>query len=101
MNNELFEEIDEKVKKILNKYKNIIVEYETEGDEWERINDIDYIIVIENSKTALQTLVRIRNEIYNNDELFINEFIEEQVGDQIADDEEYFVVDFYIGLNRW
>lgn len=100
MNNELFEEIDKKVKKILDKYKNIIIEYETEGDEWERINDIDYIIVIENSKTALQTLVRIRNEIYNNDELFINEFIEEQVGDQMADDEEYFVVDFYIGLNR-
>lgn len=76
--------------------------YEYEGDyKGDCANDsANYIIIVKNNPKALQTLVLLRNSMINSDMFSVYEFIEEQVADQIADEDEYLVADFYISKNR-
>ena len=91
------DEIDQEVTKIFEQYPEI--EYEIE-DEEQNYDDINYAVVIKNTSTALQTLVKVRNHIHNSDKLSIYEFLEEQVADQMADNNEYLTADFYIKLKK-
>ena len=55
---------------------------------------------MKNTPSALQRLVLLRNTFINSEKFSIYEFIEEQVGDQMADGDEDLVVDFYIGYKN-
>ena len=72
-------------------------EYEGDYDGDMKRDEANYIIIMKNTPSALQRLVLLRNKIKNSDKFSIYEFIEEQIGDQMADGDEYLVVDFYIG----
>lgn len=91
------DEIDQEITKIFEQYPEI--EYEID-DEEQDYDDINYAVIIKNTSTALQTLVKARNHIHNNDKLSIYEFLEEQVADQMADNNEYLTADFYIKLKK-
>ena len=45
-------------------------------------------------------LTNEKNELQNSEKFSVYEFIEEQVGDQMADGDEDLVVDFYIGYKN-
>lgn len=72
--------------------------YEYEGDyDGDMIrNEANYIIIMRNTPSALQRIVLLRNLINKSENLEVYEFLEEQVADQMADADEFLVVDFYI-----
>lgn len=87
------------IRKFLETNNELDFTFEYEGDyngDMKR-DEANYIIIMKNTPSALQRLVLLRNKIKNSDKFSIYEFIEEQVGDQMADGDEYLVVDFYIG----
>ena len=75
-------------------------EYEGYYDEDMKRDEANYIIIVKNTPSALQRLVLLRNTFINSEKFSIYEFIEEQVGDQMADGDEDLVVDFYIGYKN-
>lgn len=82
----------------LEQIKELDFRYEYEGDyDGDMIrNQADYIIIMRNTPSALQRIVLLRNLINKSQNLKVYEFLEEQVADQMADADEFLVVDFYI-----
>lgn len=90
--------IDEIAKFLEQEMNELDFMFEYEGDYEEDIkrDEANYIISTKNTPSALQKIVLLRNKIENSDKFEIYEFLEEQVCDQIADGDEYLIVDFYI-----
>lgn len=74
--------------------------YEGDYDGDMARDEANYIIIMKNTPSALQRLVILRNMLQNSDKFSIYEFLEEQVGDQMADGDEHLIVDFYIGYKN-
>lgn len=75
-------------------------EYEGDYDGDIKRNEVNYIIIVKNTPSALLKLVMLRNELQNSKKFSVYEFLEEQVGDQMADGDEYLTVDFYISYKN-
>ena len=95
----LTEEIENFLEKHINEL-NFSFEYEGDYDGDMKRDEANYIIIVKNTPSALQRLVLLRNTFLNSEKFSIYEFIEEQVGDQMADGDEDLVVDFYIGYKN-
>ena len=105
MNDTLAQQIREESFKFFSQEPKIDVEEEsldhiTSQQDYDELKELCFFVTILNTKSALQTIVGLRNKIHNSKTLTIYEFIEEQFGDQLADSEEYITVDFYIGLKQ-
>ena len=97
--NKLIKETEKFLKKHMNEL-NFNFEYEGNYDGDMKRNEVNYIIIMKNTPSALQRLVLLRNTFINSNKFSIYEFIEEQVGDEMADGDENLVVDFYIGYKN-
>ena len=94
--NEELDKLNDKVSKFMAEYENeldfsyVYEEYiDKTGEE-----EVNYVISVANTPSALQRIVILRNMMLR--EFDVYELIVEQVADQIADGDEYLVVDFYI-----
>lgn len=99
MNENELNELRKKIESFLKEQiKELDFRYEYEGDyDGDMIrNEADYIIIMRNTPSALQRIVLLRNLINKSENLEVYEFLEEQVADQMADADEFLIVDFYI-----
>lgn len=100
MNEKKLDKLTEEIENFLEQNINELdFKFDYEGDyngDMAR-DEANYIIIMKNTPSALQRLVILRNMLQNSDKFSIYEFLEEQVGDQMADGDEHLVVDFYIG----
>lgn len=107
MDNELIGKIEKEFNDFITKnielFEKILIEKEDmiELKEHENYNEIDsirYSIITNNDNKALQRLVHLKNRLLKSKTLSLNEYMDEQLADQMADNWDTFDIDFYIGL---
>ena len=107
MNNELMgkieKEFDDFITENIELFEKILIEKEDiielkEHENYDEIDSIMYSIITNNDNETLRRLVHLKNRLLKSKTLSLDEYINEQLADQMADNWNTFNIDFYIGL---